>query len=427
MSLFDFILAFLLAFNPGISEEDFNNVYSVLDDTRIYSITVDDSAFDKLSQLAAADVMPLDLSAQQSGWLQDIMRALYSNGSSSGTSLYSMASAINNKLVYGTKSVAEILNSSYSKLSDFKSAYDSDFNKFYNGFGFTGQSSSGFLYDSSLRSLLKYMSRALDATYDKISASSSAGGWDSAFDLSWFNPVDFSFSSQSVSPAFMLTSLRNDLLIASYIPAGVLTLGYDGSIYELPESFSFISLVSNGFSGLGFLLSGQDRQTTFSLLSEDITQDPDQVTAGNILDALGIMGTQLQNPLQRLAYVFANPLDLEIRENVAENQEAANENFFKPGSAGSVKSSDIGEAAGFASGAGDFLQTGASPSDAFSALSQGSDNWGFFSQAAMEDMLGNPPPSVQSDDIPYELGEDGFYHILPSHLFEIESKLAKGG
>ena len=56
LSLFDFILSLLLVFNPGISEVDFNNVYSVLDDTSIHSIIVDDSAFDNLSQLANAGV-----------------------------------------------------------------------------------------------------------------------------------------------------------------------------------------------------------------------------------------------------------------------------------------------------------------------------------------------------------------------------------
>lgn len=173
-------------------------------------------------------------------------------------------------------------------------------------------------------------------------------------------------------------------------------------------------------------LSGTDTATIFSFLNEDITTGSKSYAVNNVLDALGMIGTQLQNPLQRLAYVFANPLDLEIRENVTENQEAANENFFKPGSPGSVSGGNIKDAAGFTTVATDFLETGGSVSDAFAQLGQGSENWGFFSQAAMDDMLGSPPPSAR-DDYMGELGEDGLYHLLPSHLYEVDSALGKGG
>lgn len=423
MSLFDFILAFLLAFNPGISDEDFNNVYSILDDTSIHSIIVEDSAFDKLSQLAGADVMPLDLTSTESGYLLAIMRALYAGGNPNNSSLFS---TLHNDLLYDGYTAARYLYfidnkigsvSGYTVSSLLKNTYDEivAIYKELNNSTLNGR--------STIYGLLTSLN-----TNVKDFSSQSAGGWSDSISepFQWYDVATSTYIDSDMRPIQVLSYLRGDLDRNLYGPVGFRYLNSNGNESNLTSNHGYLRVIASSLLGLSANLSGRDKRTTFTFLAEDITQASEEVTADNLLDALGIMGTQLQNPLQRLAYVFANPEDLEIRENVSENQEAANENFFKPGSTGSVKPSDIGEAAGFVSGAGDLLQAGGSPGDAFAQLGQGSDNWGFFSQAAMDDMLGSPPPSTQADDFG-ELGEDGLYHLLPSHLFEVDSMLGKGG
>lgn len=419
MSLFDFILSLLLVFNPGLSDSDFNDVYSLLDDTSIHSVVVDDSAFDKLSQLGDSGVMPLDFTAQDSGRLQHIMEALYQNGSPSMISVFDRLTEISNSLGYRTTN-----STLYSQLVGITTFLDDYL------VSIDGTNSSFLKLFKQLFDVGGYYMRhgndmlaLTTAIRDKLS---SIDIWQGLFPVGFFDPVSGGSDSLSVSPLTVFVNLRNNVLRALYSVPGSSFLTRDGPT-TLSIGASIPNIVGSGFLALDQDLLGRDRKTAFAFLAEDITKDPTVVEVDNILDALGHIGTQLQNPLQRLAYVFANPLDLEVKENVTENTELANDNFLKPGSPGSVKPSDIGEAADFASGASDFLQTGASPSDAFSGLSQGSDNWSFFSQQAMDDMLGNPTPAVASDDIPYELGEDGFYHILPSHLFEVESKLGKGG
>lgn len=469
MSLFDFILSLLLALNPGISEADFSNVYSLLDDASIHSVVVEDSAFDRLSQLGDSGVMPLDLNSQQNGWLGDIRNALYG---SSGTAypIYSLVSSIAGHL-YGGLGGTSTRYSAAEWLAQINLNTVNLQNLFSTG-TFQGRESIYGL----LSRLLSYLqpnpmtgvpSKMLDflASIDsKLSTSSASGGWRDKELMSLFNPYLWSYEAANVSPFDLLSLFREGLFVSlwaqkgwgtiygnldhpvsfselfintSWAFRGLLTAGpgwsivdWNGDLLELTEDMSLAGLFSRAMLGQRNYLVGVDRKTAFSFLSEDITQEPTIVEVDNMLDALGHIGTELQNPLQRLAFVFANPLDLEIKENVTENTESANDSFLKPGSPGSVKPSDITDAAGIAGGAGDFISAGGSPGDAFVQLGQGSDNWSFFSQQAMEDMLGNPPPmTVSEDGIPsnYELGDDGLYHILPAHLFEVDSKLGKGG
>lgn len=425
MSLFDFILSLLLVLNPGISEADFNNVYSVLDDTSIHSIVVDNSAFDKLSQLGDSGVAPLDLTSQQSGWLLHIMEALYQNGLPSSLSVFDRLTDISNSLGYRVTNstlysqlagITTYLNRSLDSIDSTNSNFFKLFKQLFDVGGY----------------YLRYGNDMLSLTADirdNLDKLGSAPGWDVPLPDTFFDSASYTFFKGSFSPFHVLTMAYNTLCAGPVIAPNRLLYTTKGPVVT-STPIRFTDYIVQSFPAFYERSFGADGKTAFSFLTEDITQDPTIVEVDNILDALGHMGTQIQNPLQRLAYVFSNPLDLEIKENVTENTESANDNFLKPGSPGSVKPSDIGDAADFASGASDFLQTGASPSDAFSGLAPGSDNWGFFSQQAMDDMLGNPPPSVVSDgELPsdFELGDDGFYHLLPSHLFAVDSKLGKGG
>lgn len=422
MSLFDFILSLLLVFNPGISEVDFNNVYSVLDDTSIHSIIVDDSAFDNLSQLANAGVMPLDFTTQDSGRLQHIMEALYQNGSPSMTSVFDRLTEISNSLGY--RSTNSSLYTQLAGMTTFLdrylvSIYDTS-NSFFKLF--KQLFDVGGYYMRQGNDMLSLTSAIRDKL-DELGSGSATDVWTSYLPSSWFDTVSFKNVSKNLRPYDFLMSLRNDFVSLMMRVPKLVSLNSDGTVVYRENAVTLPYLLNWGFLGLSSNLAGSDKVTTFSFLSSDISQEPTVVKVNNILDALGHIGTQLQNPLQRLAYVFSNPLDLEIKDNVTENTESANDNFFKPGSPGSVKPSDIGDAAGFVTGAGDLLKTDVSAGDMFTGLSHDS---GFWSQTTMDGLYeGNSSyasPSLASDDgLNYDpffsslvVGDDGYYHFFNS-------------
>lgn len=387
MSLFDFILSLLLIFNPGISEVDFNNVYSVLDDTSIHSIVVDDSAFDNLSQLGDAGVMPLDLTSQQSDWLYRIMQALYQNGSSSGTSIFERLDDISDSLGY------RFTNSSlYTQLAGITTFLDRylvsidsanksmlnlfDEGRFYHRYG-------------------NYMVNSIDEVLERLGELSVSGGWDMSLPLSFFEPYSWSAVTSSLSPFLLLGNIRDLFLQTTWIAPGSAIMGVDGNISAVESSMSFQNFLATSFLGQRNYLVGDDRKTVFSFLAEDITQEPTIVEVDNMLDALGHIGTQLQNPLQRLAYVFANPQDLEIRDDVSQNVDQAQQDFFKPDGQGSVKPSQIGDAAGISGGAAGALASPGSVGDLTSQINN-RDNFSFFSQITLGNL--DTVPVVYSVD-----------------------------
>lgn len=201
----------------------------------------------------------------------------------------------------------------------------------------------------------------------------------------------------------------------------------DGSVTaSYGYAWNLSDLTADGFVGLAKRLSGDDRTTTFSFLPKDVTQAAVSVSVDNLLDAIGLVGTELQNPLQRLAFVFASDQDLSIRDDVSDNVDSAQDNFFKPGSGGSVSPDDIKDAAGFTQGAGGLLDTGASAGDVFAFVNQ---NYDFWSKATADDLDSTGSLELYSDEPPiYEfwaMDEDGFY-VLYDPSF-VDNYLKKGG
>lgn len=201
----------------------------------------------------------------------------------------------------------------------------------------------------------------------------------------------------------------------------------DGSVSaSYGFDWNLADLTADGFVGLAKRLSGDDRTTTFSFLPKDVTQAAVSVSVDNLLDAIGLVGTELQNPLQRLAFVFASDQDLSIRDDVSDNVDSAQDNFFKPGSGGSVSPDDIKDAAGFTQGAGGLLDTGASAGDVFAFVNQ---NYDFWSKATADDLDSTGSLELYSGEPPiYEswaMDEDGFY-VLYDPSF-VDNYLKKGG
>lgn len=394
MSFFDFILSLLLIFNPGISEADFNNVYSVLDDTTIHSIVVDDSAFDNLSQLANAGVMPLDFTTQDSGRLQHIMEALYQNGSPSMTSVFDRLTEISNALGYRSTN-----SSLYTQLAGMTTFLDRYL------VSIDGTNSSYFKLFKQLFDVGGYYMRhgndmlsltsAIRDKLDELGSGSATDVWTSILPTSWFDQTKWQIVRLSATPYEVLSDIRTQLAARLVLRPKWNHLGPNGTVVYRESNLGLPELLSWGLLGLSNNIAGSDKTTAFSFLSEDITKEPTVVQVNNILDALGHMGTQIQNPLQRLAYVFANPQDLEIRDDVSQNVDQAQQDFFKPDGQGSVKPSQIGDAAGISGGAAGALASPGSVGDLTSQINNG-DNFSFFSQTTLGNL--DTVPAVYSVD-----------------------------
>lgn len=239
----------------------------------------------------------------------------------------------------------------------------------------------------------------------------------------WVSP--FYTKEGTYSQAELIAKLGNTLVETLYLPSGPY-LDMGGNVGELSGPVRFVTHIRNGFMGLSSNIAGSDKLTAFSFLSEDI-KSSESVEVNNVLDAIGTMGTNLQNPLQRLAYVFANPQDLEMRENVSEEMDGINDNFLKPGSAGKVDKDDIGSAAGLVTGGSDIVSSDGSVSGMFGAMTDSSGvGFGFFSQAVKDDLSAglDAPATIGIDDLP-EPDENGFYNFYDAHLRDIYKSIGK--
>lgn len=206
----------------------------------------------------------------------------------------------------------------------------------------------------------------------------------------------------------------------------------DGSITgSYGYAWNLADLTADGFVGLAKRLSGDDRATTFSFLPKDVTQTAVSVSVDNLLDAIGIVGTELQNPLQRLAFVFASDQDLSIRDDVSDNVDSTQDNFFKPGSGGSVSSGNISDAAGLSSGFKDSLSSPVSVGDFFTQFNSGS-SYSYFSEQSRADLDTVSSPVAISDidafvDDVLALDSDGDGYVSLYNPDSLLDFLGKGG
>lgn len=433
------VLVILLALPAAAAEEVYQVEGDAADPVPVYQQTA-------VELLADAGIMPLaaaDWSTTDSANLQRIADRLLASGGSSAASLLS---TISSKIGTNPNTIFYFLNSMDNRMSNMYNAMV--------GTGHVGGVSMGEGLFGHLRNMttnyLSPISSNMSATYSQVKAIAdkmdSSGqslrnlliapaGWefldhggfrrvlDRPMSLIEFldnwslgmwerdtTPAHWSWLSytgevgQIGRRASTLELLNNGFLgLASHMqsyfrrPVNRPGLLSDGSI---TGSYGYVwnlaDLTADGFVGLAKRLSGDDRTTIFSFLQEDI-QSVQQVTADNLLDALGIMGTQLQQPLQRLAYVFANPQDLEIRQDVSDNVDSAQDNFFKPDGAGAVSPGNIQDAAGISGGAAGALQSPGSVGDVTGQINN-PDNFSFFSSVTLGNLDTVPVPASDDDD-----------------------------
>lgn len=193
-------------------------------------------------------------------------------------------------------------------------------------------------------------------------------------------------------------------------------------------SISLPEILSKGLLGLSRNLSGDDKLTTFSFLSPDADAGgllARPVSVNNLLDALGMIGTQLQNPLAKLQYVLADDDDIKLKDDIKENQDSFQDNFTGDGE-GAVSGSQIKDVAGLGSSIKDTFSGAGSPGDVFSVLND-SGNYGFFSRAVADelDRVANPSPSVVDDATrgwldECSVGDDGVVRVVDD-IFDLSS------
>lgn len=166
-----------------------------------------------------------------------------------------------------------------------------------------------------------------------------------------------------------------------------------GKLINISSSGIFLpDLVRRGFMGLSENLSGPDKLGTSSFW-----RGPDQMvtkSSDNLLDMLALLGVELQAPLAKLQYVWADDDDIRIAGKNQAVKDEIEENFVGDGGS-AVKPSDIGDVASIGSSVKDTFSGAGSYSDIFSTLGDGS-NFGFFSQE-VADILEPSVPSPVSD------------------------------
>lgn len=193
-------------------------------------------------------------------------------------------------------------------------------------------------------------------------------------------------------------------------------------------TWSLADITANGFSGLATLLAGWDengRKAHFTFTDPD-TLDTTTYEAANLFDAVAVMASRLQEPLARLTYMYASQVEIDFKDQEKPNEDAVKDNFFGDGS-GSVSPGDIGSAAGITSGIKDTFGGAGSSGDIFTVLSD-ENSWWFFSQEVADalDTTNSPAAAALSDDDPLEgfvAGEDGFYSVADSSLWDVTSYL----
>lgn len=280
-----------------------------------------------------------------------------------------------------------------------------------------------------------YFSSPLQGWY--INASGESVSWKASSLSAAIMYSSASFTNAFKYPGFHISG-SGSLLTSTTSFANIVSSGFAGlanlmlgnashDIYGLSSSghdktgkrgdWSLADISANGFSGLATLIAGYDESTgRKALLTLTDLDDLSEGTyeASSLFDILSVMGSALQKPLARLAYVYASEDDIIFKDDEKPNEDAVKDDFFGDGEA-SITPSDIKDAAGITSGASGAFGGAGSPGDVFTVL-QSEDAFSFFSQEVADSLDQVDKPAVQSaDDFLDDFVKDdsGFYHVDP--------------
>ncbi len=279
-------------------------------------------------------------------------------------------------------------------------------------------------FDSQVKTALALANSNLSSVISSIGTTNNRIG----------SPVSMYYASNastksvdSVLGAF--SALSSWLHSATAYSNGAHILNVNGKGQTVQGYVSLRDIIHKGLLGLSVNLAGSDKLTVFSLLSpgEDGGMESQEMTADNLLDALGLLGTHLQNPLAKLQYVLADDDDIKLKDATKENQDSFTDNFTGGGS-GAVSGSQIKDVAGIGSDVQQAFAGAGSFSDIFTVLND-SGNYGFFSQEVADALttVGTPAAvsesSIMNDILEdYDVDESGI--LVPKHsLFDISEYL----
>lgn len=195
---------------------------------------------------------------------------------------------------------------------------------------------------------------------------------------------------------------------------------------------SLMDMVGEGFLGLAYDLWPDRRDPTQQVLLDFISPDDgvssQQYEHDNLAQLLAGGFSGLQNPLARLAYVYADQDDIDFKKAETPNLEAVKDDFFGDGQA-AVKPSDIKDAAGFSSSIKDSFGGAGSAGDAFQAINDSESFW-FFSQEVSDSLDTVNSPVLLSDDSEalfdqFSQDDDGFYSLIDLSPWDVSKYLGR--
>lgn len=202
-------------------------------------------------------------------------------------------------------------------------------------------------------------------------------------------------------------------------------LGPLGDVLTISGSYvrpSISYVLQSGLLGLSRNIVGSDQLGAFTAW-----RGPDQTvsrSANNVLDMLGLLGAELQGPLAKLQYVWADDDDIRIADKNQPVKDEIEDNFVGDGEA-AVKPSDIGDVASFGTGLKDAFSGSGSPSDIFSLFGDSHVSW-FFSQEVADDLDQVNSPAPASEESPFQrylsavdVDADGFVHPKSSSFWDV--------
>lgn len=432
-------MALLSALAPSYATEE---VYQVLSDTALVDIVVPED-----SALFDFGVMPLDFSNIDSTHLTSIYSAVGDrNSQSEGTvvgNLYRILKSlsdylpavvsIQNRLGYSNTSTLQnalgwktgIYGSEAEMLHDWLITINNSI-KSSNSLISSGNSLDTFL-GVSTGTMLQSTGQAvnLPGVPTSIAEIERSGflGLASLYRSVFQNKVfDATTSVGGLKSTFAYTISRMQQALYSYEPSEYLTRV--GTVSTASGTQAISEMVRHGFMGLGRQLF--DNQASKAWQTAYYDESGNKVrndwVSTSIASILTTGFSQLSDPLADLAWVLANPADIELKNEANENTEAAGDAFVKPGGAGTPSVGNITDAAGISKDLTGALDTGVSAGQGLSAITDG-ENYSFFSADVQSDLnpFYGPSSSVSSysddDDFFSPYDPDAIEHYLEEHGF----------
>lgn len=268
-------------------------------------------------------------------------------------------------------------------------------------------------------------SNAVQASFSDVTTRQDAAQeWSKAF----FGTGPLSFYRPRYSGASVLTGTFSDFItrfsldfLNSHYSFDQYALGPDGKVIYLGDYPSLIQVVQAGMLGLSTNIAGSDKTASMT-----VWQGPDKtqtLSATNLLDMLGLLGTQLQSPLAKLAYVWADDDDIRIADKNQPVKDQIEEDFVGGGQ-GAVSASQIG---GLADASSDFTSSfsgGGSITDVFKVIND-SGNYGFFSQAVADEIEPPLPATLSDEDLQEQV--DAWEELSEDDEFLSRFKMSDSG